>query len=75
MQPTPLSNNQWKKVVKALVYSFYSGFIGGLALTATNYLQDGKNLDTKVIHSLVIAAVVGGVNTALVTTKQLFTTE
>lgn len=75
MVPTPLTQNQWQKVVKALAYSFGAGFITGLLLTLGNYLQSGKPLDTKLVHSLVIAAFVGGINALLVTIRQVFKEE
>lgn len=67
-----LSPGQWEKTAKALAYSFASGFIGGLILTASNYLQSGQPTDVKFLHSLVIASITGGVNGLLVFLKQLF---
>lgn len=70
---SPITDNQWKKVVKAMLYSFFSGFVGALILSFGGLLQSGQPIEKKVLVSLVIAAVGGGLNTLAVTVKQLFT--
>jgi len=73
LEPTPLDTAQWKKVTRALAYSFISGFVGGLALGLTNFLNNGASFDKKALTALVIASVVAGLNTAAVGVKQIFT--
>lgn len=75
MAPTPLTNHQWQSVVKALAYSFGSGFVGGLILGATSFLQSGASAGTHALTALVVAGVVGGLNTLAVFVKQLFSEE
>lgn len=78
MTPTPITPNQWQKVVKALYYSFSSGFVGGFTLAITNALTSltsGGHIDFGQAFAigLLVAGVVGGLNTLAVTIKQLFT--
>ena len=76
MQPTPLNHNQVKKVLKALVYAFFSGFTGTLALFATDFIkaaQGGETAVNTLAYALVAGAVVGGINSVAVFAKQLFT--
>lgn len=73
---SPLSNDQWKKVVKALAYSFTSGFLATMSLMALDFIkaaQDGTSTILQLGTALVIAAVVGGINAVMVYIKQLFT--
>lgn len=62
MKISPITQDQWFKVVKAVAYSFVSAAIA--AAIATNYDLSKKTL---------IAVFVAGVNGALVTVKQLLT--
>lgn len=72
--PTPVSNEQWKKVVKALVYASVSGFLGGVLMSLMAAMQNGGvNTDSAFLFSLLTAGVVGGVNGLLVYVKQIFT--
>ena len=70
---TSLSDSQWVKVVKALLYSFFSGFVGGMILSVTNLITNGGSISQKAVLSLVIAAIVAGINTLAVGIKQVFT--
>lgn len=71
-----ISAAQWKKILKALAYSFFSGFTGSLALFATDFIkaaQDGTAGINMLVYALVAGAVVGGINSVAVFFKQLFT--
>lgn len=75
---TPITPGQWRKVLKALYYSFASGFIVGLTTSLTGVMTNfangsAINLGKSLLMGLIIAGLVSGVNTALVTIKQLFT--
>lgn len=77
MTPTPLSNHQWEKVVRAAVFSFGSGAVGGFVIGITNALSSLANgghfaLSGAVIVAVVVSAVVGGLNTLAVFVEQLF---
>ena len=73
MQPSPISGNQALKILKALAYSFGSGFVGGVILSLANTLQTtGVTFNRAVVTGLVIGGVVGGLNTIAVTVKQVF---
>ena len=61
MTISPITKEQWIKVVKALAYAFASGFI--VSLASTNELS----------KSAVAGALTAGVNALLVAVKQLFT--
>lgn len=78
LQPSPITSDQRGKILKALYYSFGSGFAGGFVLAVSGALTgllNGGNVN--VAKSLAIAAVVGGVvgglNSLAVTIKQVFT--
>lgn len=78
IQPSPISTNQWKKVVKALYYSASSGFVAGFLLAITGVftgIANGGNLSlsTSLVVALIAGGVVGALNSILVTVKQLFT--
>lgn len=62
MQVSAISQDQWVKVLKAVVYSFVSAAIA--AFIATGYDFSKKTA---------IAVLVAGINGALVAVKQLFT--
>lgn len=59
---SPVTSAQWKKVLKAVVYSFISS--GAAVLVATNYELSKQTL---------IAVLTAGINGALVTIKQVLT--
>ena len=61
MKLSPVTKDQWVKVLKALLYSFVSTFV--VSLTAQPELS----------KATLYAAAVAGVNAVLVTVKQLFT--
>jgi hypothetical protein len=76
--PSPLSNDQWLKVLKAAAYSFGSGFVGGFVLALSGLLTSIVNggtisLSTAAVIAVVLAGVVGGLNTLAVFLKQLYT--
>lgn len=78
MKTTPITQSQWKKVLKALCYSLGSGFVGGFVLGLSGVLQAGTS-DLNIIKGLETAAIVGGavgsLNSLAVTIKQLFSEE
>lgn len=83
-QPTPITSNQWAKIRKALLYSTSSGFVGGFVLSLASILQPISAgtpvaFDSKFLVSLLTGAIVGGVvgalNGAAVTIKQLYSEE
>lgn len=77
MKASVLSNDQWFKVLKALAYSFGSGFVGGFTIATTGLLStigtSGITFSKATLIALVVAGVVGGLNTLAVFIKQLFT--
>ena len=80
LEPTPITEPQQKKILKALAYSFGSGFVGGFSLAITGLLTSimngGQlNLTASLGMGLVLGGVVGGINAAAVTVKQIFTPE
>ena len=80
-KPSPITPNQFQKIVKSLYYSFSSGFIGGFILAVTGALpalvshSGSVALGQSLITALVTGGVVGGLNSLAVTVKQLFTNE
>lgn len=76
MNISQLDKAQVAKVLKALAYSFASGFVGTLSLMALNFItaaQSGTGTVVNLTVALVAAAVVGGINGVAVYVKQLFT--
>lgn len=77
--PTSITPKQWQKVLKALYYSFSSGFVGGLVLSLSGVLggivngAGGAALGKSAVLALVVGAVVGGLNSLAVAVKQLYT--
>ena len=64
LKPSKVTVEQWKKVAKAIAYSFVSGFLGTFVLSPELNQVDRRFL---------IASVISGINAVLVTVKQLFT--
>lgn len=62
MKPSTITKEQWRKVIKAVLYAFVSTFV--VTLKMSDYKMDKKTL---------VAAAVAGVNGVFVTVKQLFT--
>lgn len=80
MQITAITSNQFSKIVKALYYSASSGFVAGFLLAITGVFTNLSNggtlsLSKSLVTGVVAGAVVGALNSLLVTVKQLFTTE
>lgn len=76
LEPSAITVPQWRKVAKALAYSFSAGFLGTLVLFAADFIkaaQGGQAAIENLAFALVVASVIGGINAALVTVKQLFT--
>lgn len=74
LQASPVTEDQWKKVVKALYYSALSGFSGGFMLALAGVLQGGEtSLSKALITAVVVGGVVGALNSLAVTVKQVFT--
>ena len=75
---SPLTKGQVTKIIKALIYSFVSGFAGSFTLITIDVLtavQGGYDAVSALLTSLLVGAVVAGINAVLVTVKQLFTEE
>jgi hypothetical protein len=75
MKPSYISIEQWRKVAKALAYSFASGFTGTLALMALDFIKAAHDGTASVINlgvALLVAAVIGGINAVVVAAVQLF---
>jgi len=75
---SPITPKQWQKVLKALCYSFGSGFAAGFSLAVTGALSGLVNggslsVNTALIVALVAGGLVGAFNSIAVTIKQLFT--
>lgn len=73
---SPLSKEQAVKVLKALAYSFASGFVATIALQASDFIEAAQTGESAIVAlgvALVVAAVVGGLNAVAVYIKQLFT--
>lgn len=64
MSISPVTKEQWTKVLKALAYSFVSTFVATLLIVPDLHSIDQRTL---------LASMVAGVNAVLVTIKQLFT--
>lgn len=76
MKPTYISTEQWKSVIKAMVYAFISGFTGVLTLMAADFIaaaQSGRAAVVDLSVALLAAAVIGGINGVAVFLKKLFT--
>jgi TRAP-type C4-dicarboxylate transport system permease small subunit len=73
---SPLSKQQALKILKALAYSFASGFVGVLALVGLDFIHAAMNGQAAIVNlltALLGAAVIGGINAVFVTIKQLLT--
>jgi hypothetical protein len=73
---SPITKKQAIKIVKALVYSFASGFVGVLALVSIDFIHaaaSGQAAIVNLVTALLAAAVIGGINAVFVTIKQLLT--
>lgn len=73
---SPITKEQATKILKALAYSFASGFVGTLALVSLDFIHAAAQGTASIVNltiALIGAALVGGVNGAAVTIKQLFT--
>jgi hypothetical protein len=73
---TPITKEQFNKIVKALAYSFVSGFLGTLTLVSLDFIHAASQGTTSVINlavALIGASIIGGINAAFVTIKQLLT--
>lgn len=73
-----ISKEQWAKVVRALYYSFSSGFAGGFILSLTGAISGIVNGTTpsigkSAVVALILGGVVGGLNSLAVAIKQLYT--
>ena len=78
MTITPITQNQFKSIVKAIMYSFVAGFSGSLILQATdliNAVHQGKAAVVHLLTSVVVGAVVGGINGVAFAVEKLLTTE
>ncbi len=75
LEPTPITPRQWRKVLKALYYSFASGFSTGFILGVSGVLGGGVSFGKSLAFAGLIGGVVGGLNALAVTIKQLFTEE
>ncbi len=77
-QITPITKSQRKKILKALYYSFSSGFVGGFVLAFTGVLSNIQNgvaveFGSSLVVALIVGGVVGALNSLAVTIKQLLT--
>ncbi|WP_160665199.1 hypothetical protein [Pseudarthrobacter sp. ATCC 49987] len=73
---TPITKSQAVKILKALAYSFVSGFIGVLVLVGADFINaatTGQATVVNLVTALIGAAVIGGINAVFVTIKQLLT--
>lgn len=76
MSISPITREQAIKILKALGYSFASGFLGTLTLMALDFIHAASSGQAKVVDltvALLAAAVIGGINAVAVTIKQLLT--
>jgi hypothetical protein len=76
MNISALDTKQITKVLKALAYSFSSGFVATLTLMSLDFIkaaQGGTGTIRDLVVALIAAAVVGGINASAVYVKQLFT--
>lgn len=73
---TPITKEQAKKILKALAYSFVSGFVGTMALVGLDFVNAAVNGQAAIVNltvGLIGASLVGGINAVAVTVKQLLT--
>lgn len=71
-----LDSKQWKSVVKAVLYAFFSGATATLVLMASDFIkaaQDGKTAVANLAIALIVGALVGGINGVFVFCKKLVT--
>jgi hypothetical protein len=76
MKPSYVSTEQWKSIIKATLYAFFSGFTATLTLFAADFIkaaQDGVAAVNMLVYALLAGALVGGINGAAVFIKKLFT--
>lgn len=76
MQPSFVSINQWKSILKAIAYSFFAGFTGTLSLMALDFIkaaQDGQTATVNLAVALLTGAFIGGINGVAVFLKKVFT--
>lgn len=73
LEISPITSDQWRKVTRALAYSFGSGFVGGFTLAITGALTTHSDIGSATLTAFAVAGVVGGLNAIAVTVKQLFT--
>jgi hypothetical protein len=76
MQPSFVSINQWKSILKAIAYSFVAGFLGTLSLMALDFIKAAQAGTASVVDlgvALLAAAVIGGINGVAVFLKKVFT--
>lgn len=73
---TPITKQQAIKIIKALAYSFASGFVGALTLLGLDFINAAMNGKAAIVNlatALLAAAVISGINAVFVTIKQLLT--
>lgn len=76
MKVNPITGEKAKKILKALVYSFASGFVATLSLMSLDFINAamrGEAAVVSLVTALVGASFVGGINALAVTVKQLAT--
>lgn len=74
---SPITKSQWKSIGKAVLYAFGSAFIGSLALQVQPFIsaiQSGQGGLTQLAISVLIAAVVAGINGVAFAIEKLNTT-
>lgn len=74
MKLSPVTKDQMKKVVKALVYSFVSGSLASFALLSVGFMTISTTNPSEInnaFYALIVGSGVGGINAALVYLKKL----
>lgn len=74
---SPITKAQWKNIAKAVAYAFGSAFVGSLALQAQSFItaiQNGQGGLQQLAVSIIVAAVVAGINGVAFSIEKLNTT-
>lgn len=78
MAITAITADQAKSILKAIVYSFGAGFVASFTLQSADLItavQSGHGALAHLLVSVIVAAVVGGINGIAFTIEKLLTTK
>lgn len=73
---SPITKTQAKSILKAVIYAFCAGFVGSLTLQASDFItaaHSGRSAVVALLTSVIVGALVGGINGAGFAIEKLFT--